>query len=156
MEDRVKHSYHTYLHEFVEDVLVVCPQCEGKALIKTGNFRAMPYEVKDVRAICVACGFSKTLESISMRSKHLVLGAPIDPFFHWPLWLQTDFSGHTLWAYNQEHLHFLAQHVGAKLRERNGQPHRVRSIGARLPRWMTGKNNREAVLKALDKLNTKI
>jgi hypothetical protein len=31
----------------------------------------------------------------------------------------------------------------------------VKSIGARLPRWMTSAKNREAVLKAIEKLKEK-
>jgi len=54
-----------------------------------------------------------------------------------------------------EHIEFLAEHVGAKLRERNGFKFRIRSIGARLPRWMTSTSNREAVLKAIEKLQEK-
>ena len=76
-------------------------------------------------------------------------------FFHLPVWLSVDFSGETLWAYNLEHLNFLAEHVGAKLRERNSLAFNVRSIGARLPRWMTAADNREAILKAIEKLKEK-
>ncbi len=154
METRVKHSYRTALYAFVKDVLVVCPQCEGKAIVKTGNFQQLDYDVAGVRVICTACGFNKQMDKTSIRSRHLVFGSPIDPFFHLPLWLKTDFSGKILWAYNKEHLTFLMQHVGAKLRERNGFKYQVRSIGARLPRWMTEKNNREAVYKTLEKLMT--
>lgn len=85
----------------------------------------------------------------------LIFGAPVDPFFHLPVWLQAEFSGEVLWAYNLEHLDFLAAHVGAKLRERNGFQFNVKSIGARLPRWMTAAHNREAILKALTKLKEK-
>ena len=152
MENRTKHTYQTYIYEFVRDILVVCPQCAGKALVQTGNFQQMKYDTRDIRVVCAACGYNKTLETIPTNSKHLIFGAPVDPFFHLPVWLQLDFSGNLLWAYNTDHLDFLAQHVGAKLRERNGAPYRVRSIGARLPRWMTAKNSRDAVLKAIEKL----
>ena len=84
----------------------------------------------------------------------LVFGAPVDPFFHLPLWFCTELSGETLWAYNSDHLDFLAEHVGAKLRERNGFTFNVKSVGARLPRWMTAANNRDAVLKAIEKFQT--
>jgi hypothetical protein len=66
-----------------------------------------------------------------------------------------EFSGELLWAYNREHLDFLEQHVAAKLRERNGFNFNVKSIGARLPKWMTAANNREAVLKTMEKLRMK-
>jgi hypothetical protein len=82
----------------------------------------------------------------------MLFGEPVDPFFRLPLWLQTDFSGNTLWAYNLEHLDFLARHIGANLRERNGFQFNVRSIGARLPRWMSAAHNRDALLKTIEKI----
>ena len=153
---RTKHTYQTYIYAFVKDILVVCPSCSGKAIVQTGNFVEMPFEIKDVRAVCPSCGFNKQFGPISMNNKSMVFGAPTDPFFRFPVWLQTDFEGQTLWAYNVAHLDFLEAHVGAKLRERNGQPHKVRSIGARLPRWMTNKHNRASILKQLDLLRLRI
>lgn len=153
MEQRVQHTYATYLYEFVHEVLVVCPQCAGKALVKAGNFQEMPHLVEGIRVVCGTCGYNKTLQPVSLRDKkHLIFGAPVDPFFHLPVWLRSDFGGETLWAYNLRHVAFLEEHMGAKLRERHNTPRRVRSIGARLPRWMTSRSNRAAVLKALGKL----
>ena len=44
----------------------------------------------------------------------------------------------------------------ANLRERNGfEHHKTRSIGARLPRWMTAAKRREDILKAIGKLRSK-
>lgn len=163
MEHRTKHTYHTQLYSFVNETLVVCPHCEGKALVRADDFNTPAYELSEVKLVCAGCGHNKTLKNISKRidpkqkrGQVLIFGAPVDPFFHLPVWLQTDFSGETLWAYNLRHLDFLAEHVGAKLRERNGLPHRVRSIGARLPRWMTAAGNREAVLKAIEQLRGSI
>lgn len=59
--------------------------------------------------------------------------------FCFPLWLRTDFEGHVLWAYNIKHLDFLRDHIDAKLRERNGQELFNKSLGSRLPKWMTAK-----------------
>lgn len=151
-DHRTKHTYHTHLYQFVQDVLVVCPHCAGRALVKTGDFQNLKYEVQGVRVVCAQCGYNRSLQAVPMRSQHLVFGAPVDPFFHLPLWLQTGWEGHVLWAYNVAHVAFLEQHVWAKLRERNGFQYRVKSIGARLPRWMTSAQHREAVLKALQKM----
>ncbi len=162
MEDRTKHTYSTRIYEFVKDILVVCPNCEGKALVKTGDFHLPKSEVAEVKVVCSNCGFNKVLEKVAKRHDDkqkrgnvLIYGAPVDPFFHLPVWLQTEFSGETLWAYNTEHLDFLAEHVGAKLRERNTLKFNVKSIGARLPRWMTSANNRDDVLKVIEKLKEK-
>jgi hypothetical protein len=162
MENRSKHTYRKAIYDFVKEVLVVCPKCAGRALVRADDFDTPKYEISEVKIICTGCGFNKILENVSKRhdpkqkrGNILIFGSPVDPFFHLPVWLQTDFSGEILWAYNLEHLDFLAAHVGAKLRERNGFQFRVRSIGARLPRWMTSAGNREAVLKAIVSLREK-
>lgn len=162
MENRSKHSYRTNLYQFAKKVLVVCPNCEEKAVVRADDFDTPKHEISEVKIVCTRCGFNKTLENLSKRTDPkqkrgnvLIFGSPVDPFFHLPVWLQADFSGEVLWAYNLEHLDFLAAHVGAKLRERNGFQFQVRSIGARLPRWVTSAGNREAVLKALEKLREK-
>lgn len=152
MEDRTKHTYRTHLYEFIKDVLVVCPACERQALVHTKGYTVFQPESKNVRVVCVHCGYNKILDSLSTRSKHLIIGAPVDPFFHLPLWLKTEIGEHLLWAYNMEHLDFLEQHVGAKLRERNGFNFQVKTIGARLPRWMTAAKRREEILNAIQKL----
>ncbi len=162
MESRTKHTYRKAIYDFAKEVLVVCPKCSGKALVRATDFDTPKYEISEVKIICAGCGFNKNLENLSKRhdpkqkrGNVLIFGSPVDPFFHLPVWLQADFSGEILWAYNLEHLDFLAAHVGAKLRERNGFKFRVRSIGARLPRWMTSAGNREAVLKVMEKLREK-
>ena len=163
MENRTKHTYSTRIYEFVKDILVVCPTCAGKALVRADDFNTPKYEISEVKVVCTGCGFNKTLENLSKRhdpkqkrGNILIFGAPVDPFFHLPVWLQAEFSGETLWAYNVEHLDFLAEHVGAKLRERNSLVVNVnKSVGARLPRWITAANNRNAVLKAIEKLKDK-
>lgn len=163
MNDRVKHTYRTNLYTFASKVLVVCPNCEGMAVVHAEAFNAPKTEISEVRVICTGCGYSKTKEHLSKRQDPkqkqgnvLIFGAPVDPFFHLPVWLQTEFSGEILWAYNVEHLDFLGEHVGAKLRERNGFKYNVRSIGARLPRWMTSAGNREAILKEIETLKSKV
>jgi predicted RNA-binding Zn-ribbon protein involved in translation (DUF1610 family) len=161
MKHRTKHSYGTTLYEFAKNILVVCPNCEDKAIVLQQNSDLKIFEQNSAKVVCPGCGFNKTLEGISYRQdpkqkrgKLLIFGAPIDPYFHLPLWLQAEFSGELLWAYNLEHLDFLAAHVGAKLRERK-QANAPRSIGSRLPRWMTSAANREAVLKLIEKLKEK-
>lgn len=155
MDDRTQHTYRTHLYDFIKNVLVVCPNCEGRALVDTNDYTIFQPEAVNVRVVCGHCGYNKIVEKRSTRSKHLLIGAPVDPYFHLPLWLKMEMGDHLLWAYNMEHLDFLAQHIGAKLRERNGFQYQVKSIGARLPRWMTAAKRREEVLKAIQKLKAK-
>ena len=167
MELRIKESYQKFVYDFIKfDILVSCPNCSKKAIMKTANSSLRNVEQSAVKNICLKCGYNKTLmdkaDSISyssnykvIKGRHYVIGGPIDPFFHLPLWLKTDFEKHTLWAYNFEHLEFLRGHIEAKLRERNGQELFNKSIGSRLPKWMTSKKNREILLKKIDELKSK-
>lgn len=162
MEDRTKHTYRVQIYDFVKDILVICPRCKGKALVQTGDFHTPKYTVDEIKVTCLKCGFNKVMENVQKlrdekqkRGRILIFGAPIDPFFHLHVWLSAEISGELLWAYNLEHLEFLADHVHAKLRERNGLTHNVKSIGAQLPRWMTAAKNRDEILKAIEKLKQK-
>ncbi|MBI1226534.1 MAG: TFIIB-type zinc ribbon-containing protein [Bacteroidetes bacterium] len=156
MESRTKHTYRTELSEFAKEVLVECPNCQHQALVNTFGETVYKAEKVKVRVVCGYCGFNKDLERIWVRSKHLILGEAIDPFFHLPLWLKIEVNGNLLWAYSFEHLRFIEEHIAAKLRERNGFEHfKTRSVGARLPRWMTAANRREDMLRAIEKLRSK-
>jgi hypothetical protein len=86
------------------------------------------------------------------------MGAPVDWYFHLPLWLQTPCCGETLWAYNAAHLAFLEDYVRATLREHARGPHgwRNQALANRLPKWMAEAKNRAEVLKGLEQLRQKL
>ncbi|MBK8954117.1 MAG: TFIIB-type zinc ribbon-containing protein [Saprospiraceae bacterium] len=160
---RSKESYHIEIYEMARDIWVECPNCGGKAIVDTDGFHALEKSSYTIRLTCGNCGYNKYLDQVIARKdprqkkgKVLVFGAPIDPFFHLPLWLQAEFEGNIFWAYQMDHLKLLETHVAAKLRERNQQLFNVKSIGARLPRWMTTAKNRDEILKLIRKLKTKI
>lgn len=167
MKLRAKDSYQTFVYDFMQfDILVACPNCSKQAIVKPGNFSFTHIGQSDVKVVCPNCGYNKDLsekpDSILYSSKdkliagrHYVIGGAIDPFFYLPLWLKTDVEGHTLWAYNLKHLDFLRGHIEAKLRERNGQELFNKSLGSRLPQWMTAKKNREILLKKINELQHK-
>lgn len=163
MQIRSKNSYNTNLYQLAKDIWVVCPNCEKRALVDTGGFHTLQKTSYTIKLVCGHCGYNKFLDTVTNRidpkqrkGKVLIFGEPIDPFFHLPLWFQSEFEEHILWAYNPEHLELLEEHVAAKLRERNQQKFKVRSIGARLPKWMTSAHNREAILHHLQKLKSRI
>jgi Arc/MetJ family transcription regulator len=56
-----------------------------------------------------------------------------------------------LWAYNERHLAFLEQYVGATLRETTLEAGN-RSLASRLPRWIKSGQHREEVLAGLRRL----
>lgn len=164
---RSKNGYDTQISQFIKDVLVICPKCEGQALVKTTHSPDVKITENSVRLICSSCGFNKiqsekpkaTLVSTnykSIKGNFLVVGSQVDPFFKLPLWLTEPFNEHLFWAYNKEHLCFLEQHIQAKLRERNTDKISNRSIASRLPRWMTSKKNRASLLKIIEKLKQKV
>ncbi len=162
-ELRKNDSYQTFVYDFIKsDILVVCPNCSKKAIVKPGEFPAVTIEQSDIKVICLSCGYNKKrIEksdsniSSSNTGRQYVIGDGIDPFFCFPLWLRTDFEGHVLWAYNIKHLDFLRDHIDAKLRERNGQELFNKSLGSRLPKWMTAKKNREILLRKIKELQNK-
>ena len=80
---------------------------------------------------------------------------PLLAGFELELWLQTPSCGHTLWAYNAEHVDYLDQLISAKLRERSPHQQWGRSntaLDSRLPRWMLSASNREKVSRDLHRL----
>jgi len=81
------------------------------------------------------------------------LGKPTDPAFGLPLWLQSPCCGETFWAYNGNHLRALRDYVAADLRESTSLHW---SMFARLPKWMSSKKNRDAVLLCIDKLEKQL
>jgi hypothetical protein len=71
-----------------------------------------------------------------------------------PIWLrlslQRPCAGEILWVFNEPHLSFIENYVGAKLRER--LPNMNRSLASRLPKWMLSAKNRDAVMDATAEL----
>jgi len=163
---RFKDAYQATTYDFINDILVVCPKCEQKAIVKATNFSFGKTNENEVRFVCSDCGNSKILSEKPhiivytsnqeiIMGRHYFVGGGIDPFFHLPLWLTENINGNLFWAYNLEHIEFLENHIQAKLRERNGNEFQNKSIGSRLPKWMTSKKNREIVLKTIEKLKIK-
>ncbi|MEO7175432.1 MAG: hypothetical protein ABIV51_06215 [Saprospiraceae bacterium] len=146
-------SYNTLLEAFLQyDILIECPQCAKKAIVKSPANNSERNASADTKAICTHCGFNKLLP---VDQKTTFLGAAVDPYFQYPLWLQAQFEGNLLWAYNCEHLDFLHSHVEAKLRTRDTSHIQNRSLGSRLPKWMSSKKNRQSLLKKITDLKTK-
>lgn len=159
---RNNNAYQAYLDHFIKEVKTICPQCNKMALVKAPGYPNKPFEAK---LTCLHCGFNKSAGydkgplvtgNTMFGGQVIVTGRPMDPFFGSSLWYSQDCCGELLWAYNDAHLDLLEQHVSAKHRERTqGEDYINRSIGSRLPQWMTAASNRDAVLKAIQKLRQK-
>ncbi len=159
-------AYETTLYAFLNNIFVVCPNCRQRALVQSKGLGSVAEE-KEVKLICTECGMNKYFSDLPQEKmtsqshankqicRPLLIGTNIDPYFRLPLWLQTAMPDGLLWAYNYEHLDCLENHVKASLRHRENSPMRNKSLGSRLPKWMTSKKNRKAVLRAIEKLKKK-
>lgn len=156
-----RHTQEKCIWDFCHRFLVRCPRCDTKALVEDHGPDAEPRLI----LVCPACALKKsrrtTAGSISygkqpgrpVREDTMLVGAPCDPHFHAPLWLQADCCGETLWFYNPEHLQYVENYVQATLRERTVHDGcRNRTLNSRLPTWIKLAKNRQAVLKTIAKL----
>ena len=140
-----------YRYDFVDEVLVRCPRCDGCAVVlaQPGTEDAGVLDLRR-RLRCAACGYVKD-ETVGSA----VVGGPVDPFFRRPLWLQAGCCGQVLWAYNVRHLDLLESYVAARLRERGdvvaGAP---ASLVERLPTWLKTAKNRAEVLRTIGRLRS--
>ena len=119
-----------------------CPRC-GRWLGRR-SIRNLTKTGRVVRAC--PCGAEVTAEV----TKSITIGAPVDPYFRLPVWLQRRFRDELLWAYNRRHLLFLRDYVAADLRQR--QPRRKGSLASCLPQWLKSGADREAILEAIEAL----
>lgn len=154
----------TTLGSFTDEFWVVCPRCSKRALVRRSS------ETRPPRLVCASCGTSRSWVSssrgvlTSSRASswpqgQYAVGDAADPYFHLPLWLKIACGNEMLWAYNERHLSFIADYVGAQNRVRTptvaGGP-RNALLESRLPRWMKLGKNRGAVLAAVAKLRASL
>ncbi|QJE98338.1 TFIIB-type zinc ribbon-containing protein [Luteolibacter luteus] len=139
------------VHDFMDEMLVVCPRCSGRAISRQSDPDARPGWFSKRRLVCTQCSYSQEWKAREIRRNWRGL----DDYYRLPLLLQAPCCGETLWAYNERHLAFLEDYVAAPLRERRRDPETGwanSSMASRLPQWMTSGKNRRAVLKALTRL----
>lgn len=122
-------------------VLVDCPRCAGLAVVRALD--PMPdVDVLEVdrRMTCTAC-FHTAEEAAHSQ-------------LQWSLRLAAKTRHGTLYAYNAEHLEYLASYIGGRLRREipGTSSLRNRSQLSRLPAWVKSAKNREELLKAIERL----
>ena len=105
--------------------------------------------------ILVTCAYCKQEKAYKpLREKVLTTSRlPTDPIFGLQLWLQAEFGGYVLWAYNHQHLHYLKDYIAARLREKNGISRRT--LALKLPQFIKSAKNRDALLKLIAKMEQK-
>lgn len=134
------------LESYLEVVLVRCPGCDGCARVAAED---EPWTdlFGPRRLTCTACG------AVRQRARgRYVTGAPVDPWFEEPLWLQAEVRGQVLWAYNEAHLDLLRRFVAASHRRDDDTHNHLRSVANRLPKWIGLAANRDGILRAIDRL----
>ncbi|MDQ0418956.1 hypothetical protein J2Z48_003161 [Croceifilum oryzae] len=155
------------LSELGHEFLVVCPSCQQCAEV-TPLGSTNPYMIGiKCRMICSHCGHIKEMlpktnvcrNRVKVSHSHywkentIRIGGPFDWYFGLPAYLQLTCCGHTLWAYNLEHLEYIESYVRSELR--NPHPNN-RSIESRLPKWIKSAKNREHLLKCIGHLKQSI
>ena len=145
----------TSIHDFTDLFLVQCPKCSECAEVRRVSSERTPRPWQ-AKFCCAECATVQTGQLFGW-SENL----PVDWIFRYPLWLQADCCGQTLWAYNLEHLNFLESYIGAKHRvglspsDAQEIGYRNSTLASRLPTWMIAAKNRDAVLKTIRKLKVR-
>ncbi len=128
-----------------------CPNCGAKWLSAEVKInRAKPFK-DHAEAVCSVCGKVSYLSLAWTQADDSA--KPLDPFFRYDLWLQTECANNVLWVYNEKHLSYLREYIEADLRQDDGR--KKWSMISRLPKWMTSAKNRKDVLNAVTKLEAK-
>lgn len=137
-------------------VLFECPHCKKCATAAPQPERKSGLSTR--RLICEHCGWTKgvAVSVFGTKNGNLHIGASGSVEYRLPLWLCANCLGHTLWAYNHEHLSRIREIVAADLRVStlhcSPQGAHNGSLYSRLPTWMLKPSHRDTVLKAIDSL----
>ena len=145
----------THIYDLGGIVLVRCPRCDGQALLRDlydGGKRWGGY-----RLSCERCAHTRDWPKAG--GQPIPCDGPHLSGFDLDLWLQTLCCGHTLWAFNTEHIRVMEEYIGASVRDRSRDAAghcRNNALISRLPKWMISARNREAVLKGLARLRDRL
>lgn len=151
----------TSRQDLARHFLVECPRCRGPARVSFRTHagdeialdpgtRLLPHDPPlqrrgRRRMTCRGCGHADDSE-MDRPPRDSVSH---DWYYQRPLFLQRSCCGQVLYAYNLEHLEWLASYVGATLREGARHHH---GMAARLPRWIKAAGNRDQVLRCIEQL----
>ncbi|MBT9392321.1 hypothetical protein KLP40_04025 [Hymenobacter sp. NST-14] len=128
-----------------------CKLCNFRIVVETPE---VGYRKEAIKVRCPDCGCEESYKPTYIEHVGYSYSFDgVDPFFQLPLWYQAPFKDELLWAYGSEHLLYLEEYIGAKLRERN-QP-RYMTMVERLPQFIKSAKNRDALLKLLERIKLK-
>lgn len=142
------HDQNLRITDFQQEVDVVCPKCQKKALATVN------YEDKQAKLICKHCGYIDIKESaVTFLGVHDYFRTAAHVYFDAELWYLTPFKNDVFFAYNDAHLNYLEQYIGAKLREHKDRSHFT--FLEKLPKFYHEAKNRNTLLKLISKLRNK-
>jgi len=142
----------TARHEFcyLDQILVECLACGGRA-----EARAVGERLRGARRItCTRCLNVRTMA----RPVNVIRSPVVESLLPgYQLWLRGRTRHGTLYAYNHEHLNYLAAYIAASLRQVDFSATSIRnsSVTSRLPSWVKSAKNRAEVLKAIERMRRK-
>ncbi|MEL7118315.1 MAG: hypothetical protein AAFO07_02710 [Bacteroidota bacterium] len=156
----MNNRYHC-LTEFIDEIMVICPQCQDRAVVISDKSNR-----RNTRLSCMNCGLTKKwngnpstyyISKKEYKNFGILLGHPFDCYFNLPLWYTVDVKGHTLFAYNLNHLDFLEQFISSTVRNRSKTTYgwSNKSLESRLPKWIQSAKNRNLLLRKINTLKSK-
>lgn len=147
MQDRFQDQNYRLTH-FQEEVAVACPKCHKKALTTVN------YEEKKAKLTCMHCGFHDVKDTLLTHLGYTAnYKADASTYFDVETWYLAPFKNDFFFAYNEAHLLYLEQYIGAKLREHKDRSHFT--LLEKLPKFYHEAKNREPLLKLIQKLKKK-
>jgi len=132
------------LDAFSDKILVVCPKCKGKAIVRK------TVEPESAQLSCSSCHY---FTNKPVKTEYKSYSLTHDYYFDCEIWLQASFKNERFWAHNYEHLAYMKQYIGAGLRERNDRE--FFTLVEKLPGFIKSAKNREKLLKIIDRLESK-
>jgi|26BtaG_2_1085354.scaffolds.fasta_scaffold00028_40 hypothetical protein len=122
--------------DFSDYRIIKCPKC------------SKPVDFWELKVSCIHCGYHKEFKKAEDGFKLASISVKLEDY------LKISCCGEMLWALNLEHLDFLEKYVEADLRVRI--PNKNKSVASRLPPWIKRANNREEILKSIQRLREKL
>jgi len=136
------------LADFQDEVWVVCPSCQRKAIAINHP------EQQTARLLCTHCGLNRTCAtSVNVTGIPASTRQAAHSYFQAELWLQHPFKNEVFWAYNDKHLSYLEQYISARLRQHSNRSHFT--LLEKLPKFYHEAKHREDLLKIIQKLRDK-
>jgi len=137
---------------FILKINVNCPNCGIKIENRIGNIKEKKSKVS---IKCKNCSETNSFKPryVEEYEEFDTANGVIEPVFGCELWYWSRFKGESFWATNSEHLNDIKNYVKAKVRVRSGKDYTT--MVEKLPKWISNKKNRDAILKLINKLELK-